>query len=83
MYGGILNGRESQKGQYVFPADGFSKSLFVKLGNPDSRQNTWVVELDIKRDLFAYQMSRPNRFFRIEFDLSEPVEIPPPAWGHE
>jgi len=86
MYGGDMvptDDADWDDGSYAFPADDFSKTMFDERGNPDSKQNTWVVELDPKRDHFAYQMSRPNRFFRIEFDLSEPVEIPSPAWGHE
>jgi hypothetical protein len=31
--------------------------------------------------LFAYEMARPNRFFRIEFDTSAPVDAPPAPWG--
>ena len=86
MYGGDMNPAENvdwDDGSYAFPADEFSKSMFEDEGIPDSKQNTWVIELKPDANLFAYQMSRPNRFFRLEFDLSQPVEIPPPAWGHE
>ena len=86
MYGGDMKpvaDADWDDGSYAFPADDFSKTMFDEEGIPDSRQNTWVVELKPKENLFAYQMSRPNRFFRIEFDLSAPVELPPPAWGHE
>jgi hypothetical protein len=30
---------------------------------------------------FAYELRRPNRHFRVEFDLSRPVPAPPPPWG--
>ena len=30
--------------------------------------------------LFAYELRRPNRFFRVEFDLGRPVPAPPPPW---
>ncbi len=86
MYGGdmvLTDDIDWDDSGYAFPADDFSKTMFDKEGIPDSKQNTWVVELKPNEDLFAYQMSRPNRFFRIEFDLSQPVETPPPAWGHE
>ena len=39
---------------------------------------------------FAYQLRRTvengapeDRFFRVEFDLTQPVEAPPAAWGWE
>ena len=82
MYGGDSRA-DSTDPEFAFPADEFSKAMFEDEGIPDSKQNTWVVELDPSRDLFAYQMSRPNRFFRLEFDLANPVETPPPAWGQE
>ena len=82
MYGGDSRA-DSADPEFAFPADEFSKAKFEAEGIPDSMQNTWVVELDPHRDLFAYQMSRPNRFFRLEFDLSNPVDLPPPAWGQE
>ena len=31
---------------------------------------------------FLYELSRPGgRLFQVEFDLSAPVEPPPPPWG--
>ena len=83
MYGGSQSYKQTEAGAYAFPADEFSKTMFDREGIPDSKQNTWVVELKPEENLFAYQMSRPNRFFRIEFDLSQPVDVPPPAWGYE
>lgn len=65
----------------AFPADDFSKMMFDAADIPDSKLNTWVMEVD--GQTFAYQMSRPNRLFRLEFDLSNPVQTPPPAWGYE
>ena len=66
--------------RHDFPADDETKALFVREGIEVSTQNTWVVEIE-PGDLFAYQMSRPNRLFRVEFDLSEPTDLPPPPWG--
>ena len=82
MYGGDSRA-DSRDPSFEFPTDTFSKTVFDKEGIPDSKQNTWVVELDPETNLFAYQMSRPNRFFRLEFDLTQPVDVPPPAWGYE
>lgn len=66
--------------RHDFPADDETKALFVREGIEVSTQNTWVVEIE-PGHLFAYQMSRPNRLFRVEFDLSEPTDLPPPPWG--
>jgi len=32
--------------------------------------------------MFAYELSRPGRLFRVEFDLTVSVPPPPPPWGH-
>jgi len=82
MYGGD-SPVASLRTVFAFPADDFSKAMFDETGIPDSKQNTWVIELSDDQSVFAYQMSRPNRMFRLEFDLSKRVETPPPAWGHE
>lgn len=54
-----------------FPADAFSKELFLAKGNPASVDNIWAMEAT--ETLFAYELRRPNRFFRVEFDLANPV----------
>jgi hypothetical protein len=54
-----------------FPADSFSKELFRTKGNPASVDNVWTIEAD--HYLFAYELRRPNRLFRVEFDLTQPV----------
>ena len=63
-----------------FPADGFTKALLVREGNVAGVNNVWAVEVDPGR-LFAYELRRPNRFFRVEFDLTKPVAAPPAPWG--
>ena len=65
---------------HEFPADEETKALFIREGIEVSTQNTWAIEIEPGK-LFAYQMSRPNRLFRVEFDLSEPTDLPPPPWG--
>ena len=62
-----------------FPADAFSKALFVRESIPASTANVWAIEADSR--IFAYELRRPNRFFRVEFDLARPVPPPPPPWG--
>ncbi|MEM7639422.1 MAG: hypothetical protein AAF269_10180 [Pseudomonadota bacterium] len=67
-------------GRHDFPADQETKDLFIREGIEVSTQNTWSVEIE-PGQLFAYQMSRPNRLFRVEFDLTEATDLPPPPWG--
>jgi hypothetical protein len=35
-------------------------------------ENVWAMEVHPAR-MFAYELRRPGRFFRVEFDLSRPV----------
>ena len=79
QYGGDSDGIITVA-RHDFPADQETKDLFVREGIEVSTQNTWSVEIE-PGEMFAYQMSRPNRLFRVEFDLSEPTTLPPPPWG--
>ena len=49
------------------------------------RNSAWKVAPASASDAaFAYQLTRandPTRLFRVEFDASDPVSPPPPAWG--
>ena len=79
QYGG--DGRESgSAARQEFPADEASKQLFTANDIPDSVLNVWALEVRRGR-MFAYELRRPNRFFRVEFDLGRPVPAPPPPWG--
>ena len=62
-----------------FPADAFTKALLIREGNTAGAANVWAVE--IEGPTFAYELRRPNRFFRVDFDLTRPVAAPPPPWG--
>ncbi|WP_246263151.1 hypothetical protein [Parasphingopyxis algicola] len=68
-----------------FPVDAESIALFEREGLTASVANVWAMEADDAR--FAYELRRPagenERFFRVEFDLTAPVETPPAAWGSE
>ena len=64
----------------LFPADAFTKALLVRENNPAGANNVWAVEVDPGR-LFAYELRRPGRFFRVDFDLARPVARPPASWG--
>ena len=63
-----------------FPADAFTKALLVREGNVAGTANVWAVEVH-PHQLFAYELRRPNRFFRVEFDVTRPVAPPPAPWG--
>jgi hypothetical protein len=65
-----------------FPADADSKALFAQIGRPQSGLNTWAMEI-VPGQRFVYEVWRPNRHFRAEFDLTRPVPPPPAPWGHE
>ena len=67
-------------GQQDFPADAETKALFIRENIEVSTQNTWSLEIE-PNELFVYQMRRPERLFRVEFDLTRPVEAPLPTWG--
>lgn len=62
-----------------FPADTSTKAMFEREGLAVSVDNVWAME--IHDGQFAYELNRPNRHFRLEFDLSQPVTPPPPPWG--
>jgi len=63
-----------------FPADIFTKALLVREGNVAGANNVWSVEV-IPGRTFAYELRRPGRYFRVEFDLPRPVSPPPAPWG--
>lgn len=77
-YGGEL-GPGATAGRWEFPADAESQALFRRLGREASIGNVWALEVEPGR--FVYELARPGRLFRVEFDLSAPVPAPPPPWG--
>ncbi len=64
-----------------FPVDQFSIDLFTRTNRTVSNTNTWAMEVHPGR-MFAYELSRPGRKFRVEFDLTKTVPVPPAPWGH-
>jgi hypothetical protein len=81
QYGGDTAG-EGSAARQEFPADDFSRTLFTQNNTPQSVTNVWAVEMHPGR-MFAYELRRPNRHFRVEFDLTAPVAAPTPPWGAE
>lgn len=63
-----------------FPADAESKALFTREGLTVSLTNVWAMEIEPGRR-FVYELARPGRLFRVEFDLTEPLPEPPAPWG--
>ena len=55
-----------------FPVDAFSVELFTAGDAVVSTTNVWAVEVHPGR-VYAYELRRANRHFRVEFDLTRPV----------
>ncbi|MDA8621250.1 hypothetical protein N9L48_01260 [Psychrosphaera sp.] len=79
MYGGHTTDAGFNNVQ-SFPADQYSKELFVKAGVPQSVGNTW--EMFVYENKFAYRLIRKGRAFRVEFDLTQPIKVPKTPWGY-
>lgn len=63
-----------------FPADQYSKELFIKTGIPQSVGNTW--QMYIYPGKFTYRLIRQGREFRVDFDLTKPITPPAAPWGY-
>ncbi len=82
MYGGDSAGAEAGSAtRQTFPVDEESKALFTREKREVSLTNVWAMEIEPGRR-FVYELARPGRLFRVEFDLTTPVEAPPAPWGH-
>ena len=80
MYGGDTADAGTAQRQ-AFPVDAESVAMFQREGLAASVTNTWAMEL-VPAKTFVYELSRPNgRLFRVEFDLTTPVALPPAPWG--
>jgi len=80
QYGGDTE-HEGSSMRQSFPVDQFSINMFSKEGLTASVVNVWSVGIDDKH--FTYELTRPNRLFRVQFDLSQSVDLPPRPWGAE
>jgi len=74
QYGGDTQdtGTESRQD---FHADSLTGALI-----PAARTNIWTIEI-LSDSTFAYGLRREGRRFRVEFELTRPVAVPPPPWG--
>lgn len=66
-------------GAQDFPVDAESIATFRANGLEKSVTNVWRVE--VSAAIYAYQLRREGRLFRVEFDLTKPVAPPPAPWG--
>lgn len=76
QYGGDTM-RPGGPSRQEFFADSLTASLI-----PAAKTNIWTIEV-VPGKTFAYGLRREgtDRKFRVEFDLTQPVEAPPPPWG--
>lgn len=65
-----------------FPADSYSKELFIKTKMPQSTGNTWHIYV-YPQERFTYRLTREGREFRVDFDLTKEVAQPGAAWGYK
>lgn len=79
MYGGDTASAGTAQRQ-EFPVDAESQVLFTREGRTVSNTNTWAMEVRPGHN-FVYELARPGRLFRVEFDLTRPVPAPPAPWG--
>lgn len=79
MYGGLSSDAATAL-TVRFPADAYSKLMFQALGRTAAPANVWSFTIEPGQQLI-YRLSRPGREFAVAFDLSQPVALPPPAWG--
>ncbi|MFO7692695.1 MAG: hypothetical protein R6V57_06375 [Vicinamibacterales bacterium] len=81
MYGGDT-ATAGTAGRQEFPVDAESKALFERQGLKASMTNTWAIEIE-PGQRYVYELARPGRLFRVEFDLTKPIAPPPPPWGSD
>ena len=79
MYGGDSRGKGTATRQ-EFPADDASRAMFEREDRAVSKTNVWAMEI-VPGEHFVYELSRPGRLLRVEFDLTRPVAPPPAPWG--
>ncbi len=80
-YGGLTiePGTESRQD---FPADEYSRELFVANGIEQSASNVWSIEI-VAGERYSYILRRPERYFRADFDLRRAIATPAPPWGSD
>lgn len=86
-YGGDTDSEGTAERQ-EFPVDAESIASFKANGLDQSVTNVWAMEVTKPGQSdarFAYELRRPEsadgRHFRVEFDLSKSIAVPPAPWG--
>lgn len=79
MYGGHTQDAGWDNVQ-SFPADQYTKDLFTQQGIPQSNENIWQVF--VYPDSFSYRLIRQGREFKVDFDLTNPIDHPSTPWGY-
>lgn len=64
-----------------FPADQYSKELFVEQAIPQSISNIW--QMYVYPNAFTYRLIREGREFRVDFDLTTEIKTPKAPWGYQ
>lgn len=72
MYGGTAT-EDGTFTRQEFPADQYSKDIFLAHGLDVSVNNTWVLTIEMGTK-FSYRLERPGRAFQIDFDLTKPIK---------
>jgi len=80
MYGGHTVDEGFPQVQ-LFPADVYSKALFIESGIAASTDNVWQMMIYPSR--FSYRLIRPAREVQVDFDLESPIATPSAPWGYE
>lgn len=80
MYGGHTVDAGYERAQ-SFPVDQYSIDMFFKQGIPASNTNIW--QMFIYPEEFTYRLIREGREFRVDFDLTSPIDAPSAPWGYE
>lgn len=76
QYGGDTRNVGTATSQ-AFPADAETATIV-----PTAATNVWTVEI-VPGERFVYALRREgtDRFVRVEFDLTTPIDTPPAPWG--
>lgn len=79
MYGGTSSNAGSEDTQ-MFPADDQTRTAIPGSG----LRSVWLIEVH-PGERFVYAANRvgTERGFQVDFDLTRPVQAPPPPWGWE
>jgi hypothetical protein len=76
-----LDGSEDKVTMYGGDTRNTGTANFKQHGLTQSVTNEW--QMMIEAHTFNYRLTRENRDFKVEFDLTQPVALPPVPWGYK